>query len=357
MTDVRSDEFAEPCHAKVNLVLEVRGKRADGYHELWTIFDELELHDELLWIPTAKGPANPASVSLVVRGGDTDARSVPADASNLVCRAAAAFAAAYGKSVAGTFILTKNIPAGGGLGGGSSDAAAALRILARQFGVPVNDSSLLTIACGVGADVPFFLHGRRAWASGRGDEIHPIAAGPALSYMLLFPGYACSTANVFSRWHRELTHNKRELDSSGLAARPRVENPTELLDHVLPTAVPEAPARGLYNDLALPAMEACPALGVLCARLREVGFVLHLSGSGSTLFLAGTPGWIEEQGPVLEEVFTRLRSESFPGLGVGARLVRTRSRCGAPQAESVRDRGEEALGADQRDPSQAGGDV
>ena len=223
----------EHAGAKVNLALRVLGKRDDGYHELWTVFDELAWGDELAWERIDRGDAAQAALEfsirvdtaaelgeLAVNGDpgaveDTQASSAPPDSGeaagstepvpagddNLVVRAFRAFERELGPIDFGLrVVLTKRIPAGAGLGGGSSDAAAMLRVLTRLSDRPV-DRSLDSIAKGLGADVPFFLKGGRAWADGRGDEIHALPDDPGLHYLLLLPGFACLTADVFRRWH------------------------------------------------------------------------------------------------------------------------------------------------------------
>lgn len=178
MTAPRPRALALPAHAKLNLDLAVLGVRPDGYHELRTRFQAISLHDLLL--------VEPAAVTSLAGG-------LPDD---LVLRAQRALEEAAGRSLPARFRLVKRIPAGAGLAGGSSDAAAALRALARLHGL---DLDLAPLAAELGADVPFLLRGGASVASGRGEVLSPVR--PATGwYAIAWPGFAVSTAAVFRRW-------------------------------------------------------------------------------------------------------------------------------------------------------------
>ena len=160
-------EVRIPAFAKINLRLEILGKRSDGYHELRTIFQSVSLHDELL-LRASKKPG----ISLSIQG-NAALSSEPLQ-KNLVYRAVDALRHAL-KIRSGIDIeLRKNIPAGRGLGGGSSDAAAALLGYLRLTGRKLPLPRLLEIASSLGADVPFFLFGGRALGISRGNEIYPL---------------------------------------------------------------------------------------------------------------------------------------------------------------------------------------
>lgn len=336
--------------AKVNLCLRVLGRRADGFHDLWTIFDALEFGDELRYEPAA---ARGTTLHLRYYGesGEPEASGsglpVPADESNLVLRAASAFREATGLDAGGRFFLDKHIPSGAGLGGGSSDAAAALRLLCAHHGLAPDDDAIQEIAIGLGADVPFFLHGRRAWADRRGDRIHPLPAGPILHYLLLFPGFPAPTGEVFARHDRSqeptvrggFTHERRDLSSSAdptafeVAAeegRRRVDDSLDasaahaFLQHVDSSFDPEAWRIGFFNDLEPAATAAIPALGTLIGLMEQEGFPRFcLSGSGSTLFVASNR---EDRLRKLEEALSSfLANPIVARLTEGARLIRTRS--------------------------------
>lgn len=169
--------------AKLNLFLEVVSRRADGYHELDSVFAAIDLHDT---VELTTG----ASISLEVSGG-----AAPADESNLASRAARAF---LGDSGEGVHIrLTKRIPMGAGLGGGSSDAAAVLLGLSELFDRPLEQGALVEIARTLGADVPFFLTAGLAHCSGVGEIVHSIQSGPKSTFLLISPDFGCSTPDVF----------------------------------------------------------------------------------------------------------------------------------------------------------------
>src|SRR5580658_9672988 len=153
-----------PAFAKVNLRLDVLGRRSDGYHELRTVFQALTLHDSLR-LERTKGPAIELNVT-----GDAALAAVPARG-NLVWRALTALQHELKLSGGLRVELHKRIPVGRGLGGGSSDAAAALVALLRLTRRRVALERLLELAGGLGADVPFFLLGGRALGTSRGDEI------------------------------------------------------------------------------------------------------------------------------------------------------------------------------------------
>lgn len=179
------------AHAKINLNLQVLGRRPDGYHELRTVFQALALHDTLRLTP-GSGPFTLQS---------SDAR-VPPDSTNLVWRAADLLWRHLGRAGAMRDVairIEKCIPMKAGLGGGSADAAAALVGLACLWGQDVPAADLVTLGREVGADVPFFLTGGTAFGVGRGDEISPLPDLPPLGVLLVFPSFDVSTAEAY-RW-------------------------------------------------------------------------------------------------------------------------------------------------------------
>ncbi|HEX8382508.1 MAG TPA: 4-(cytidine 5'-diphospho)-2-C-methyl-D-erythritol kinase [Sphingomonas sp.] len=189
--------ITEPAPAKLNLALHVRRRRPDGYHELETIFafcrdgDLIELEPAT---DNAFAVAGPFAAALT--------GSAPAEpwADNLVTRAADAFTAEYRVDRAHRIALTKNLPIASGIGGGSADAAATLRALARLHRVPLDDPGLMTIAAGLGADVPACLRGATTIGRGRGDALEPVAGLPGMPVLLVNPGVPVSTGAVFARW-------------------------------------------------------------------------------------------------------------------------------------------------------------
>ena len=222
------------AHAKVNLDLRIFGTRADGYHELRTVFQSIELHDTLTCT------ARPGPFALKSRS-----TAIPLDQSNLVWRAAAVLWTALGRGGDPTdtaVTLEKNIPTEAGLGGGSADAAAALLVLARLWGgVPV--TLLREVAAGIGADVSFFLSGGTALGLGRGEEIYPLVDLPPHWIVIVRPAFGVSTAEAYG-WYDEDR-------AAGL------KEPREL--QVLPVPWPSRAAQ-MINDLEPPVVRRHPEI-------------------------------------------------------------------------------------------------
>src|SRR5262249_27413282 len=180
--------------AKVNLVLEVLGKREDGYHELATVMQAVELSDRVT-IEDAAGLELESRVP-----------GVPTDGRNLALSAAAALRQAAGITRGARITLDKRIPVAAGLGGGSADAAAVLVGLNRLWRLRWPVTRLEEVATGLGMDVPFFLHGGRALATGRGERIERLR-GSTLGLVLVNPRFAVSTAGMDGRGPPERYHN------------------------------------------------------------------------------------------------------------------------------------------------------
>jgi 4-diphosphocytidyl-2-C-methyl-D-erythritol kinase len=173
-------EIRIPAFAKVNLCLDVLGKRADGYHELRTIFHTVTLQDTLRFRPR-RGPG----IELKILGNEQ--LSQEAAEKNLVYRAVDALRRDLKIRTGVEILLQKRIPAGRGLGGGSSDAAAALLGYLQFTGNKIPSVHLLQIAAALGADVPFFLLGGRALGVGKGDEVYPLPDIPKLTLLIVSP--------------------------------------------------------------------------------------------------------------------------------------------------------------------------
>ncbi len=173
--------------AKINRTLSVLGKRKDGFHEIDTVFQTVDLTEEIeFFLEGEEGSGAPAAVSLNIEGAD-----LPADDSNLILRAAHALRERVGKRRGARIHLSKKIPIGGGLGGGSSNAAATLRALCELWNLQLPAADLMAIAASLGSDVPFFLLGGRARGRGRGEVLTPLPDGPeewvAPLHSALFP--------------------------------------------------------------------------------------------------------------------------------------------------------------------------
>jgi len=258
--------------AKINLWLEVLGQRADGYHDVETILHGLALHDDVVVELCASG-IDMSLISEVATGLE-----VPAGGDNLVARAVRSFLAATGIDTGCRIHLTKRIPAGGGLGGGSSDAATTLMLLNVLTGRPLDRARLLHCASELGADVPFFIEAGTQIGRGRGDELVPHQSPPHLYLLLLLPRFGTSTAAVYAGFDKNL-----EL---GLTLQKDVASITsdKALEHE-EVAMP----RGFRNDLESSAVCLYPQLGDIRDRIARSGCgEAHLSGSGSTWFLAFT---------------------------------------------------------------------
>jgi len=197
---------------------------------------------------------------------------VTAGADNLICRAAQAFRTATGITDGVRFSVAKRIPAGAGLGGGSSDAASALLLMNALFDRPLDDAELHGLAAGLGADVPFFLRGGTCIGTGIGDQLTPVAS-PRLHFVLLLPPFGLSTAKVYAACDApRLT----EGDAPTSMPFTKVVSGRDL-------AVPET----FVNDLEPAAMQVEPRLAHLRDKVVAAGYpAVRMSGSGSALFVA-----------------------------------------------------------------------
>jgi 4-diphosphocytidyl-2-C-methyl-D-erythritol kinase len=205
-----------PAPAKLNLFLHVVGRRDDGYHLLQSVFILIDRCDTLRIRVRDDG--------VIARVNDVP--GVPAE-DDLVVRAAKALQAASGTRLGADIEVEKRIPMGGGLGGGSSDAATSLMVLDRLWSTAVPPADLAAMGARLGADVPFFLYGRNAWVEGIGERLAPIEIAPRW-YVVLAPPAAVSTPSVFSA--PELTRNTEALkmeDFSGGTEGSRYRNDLE----------------------------------------------------------------------------------------------------------------------------------
>ncbi len=247
--------------AKLNLFLEVMGRRPDGYHEIESLMVAVNLHDRLTF-------ADDPSGTIVL---DCDDPSLPTGVDNLVVKAAQRLKIASGCERGARIALHKVIPAQAGLAGGSSDAAAAIVALDRLWGLQTPPSQLGAVAAEVGSDVAFFLHAPAAVCRGRGERVEAATLPQAFHFVLVCPPVGLSTADVY----RHLTPSDR----------PRPIGPTlEALAHDGPVAL----GRSLFNRLQPTAEALCPTLLRVNDALAELGPPLldgHLmSGSGSAYF-------------------------------------------------------------------------
>lgn len=245
--------------AKVNLTLEVLGKRPDGYHEIATVLQAVDLFDRL----TVE-----AAPTISFHADDP---ALPTDERNLVVRAARLLQEAAGVTLGARISLHKRIPVAAGLGGGSSDAAATLWGLNRLWGLRWSRARLAELAVGLGMDVPFFLgSGGRALGRGRGEQLTPLGVGGGYALVLVNPRVPLSTREVYERvpsgWRAEAAGTRRLVEALRMRSAARV-------------------AAALTNTLESFAEPLLPAVGRMKAALLAAGALgAVMSGSGPTVF-------------------------------------------------------------------------
>jgi 4-diphosphocytidyl-2-C-methyl-D-erythritol kinase len=249
------------AHAKINLDLRVLGTRPDGFHELRTVFQALDLHDTIECVPRV----GPFAIECAAAG-------VPLDRSNLVWRAAEALWRSLRRegSVRDVLVrLHKRIPLQGGLGGGSTDAAATLLALAHAWRIPLRPNQFVDVASTLGADVPFFLSGGTALGLGKGDEIYPLADLPRHWVVLLVPGFGVASVDAYG-WYD--------------AERDPARGPMVREAQYVPGPWPSRAAQ-MINDLEAPIARHHPEIEQMKTALRRAGaLAAAMSGSGSTVF-------------------------------------------------------------------------
>lgn len=258
-----SREFREFAPAKVNLTLHVLGRRADGYHEIESLVVFADVGDRLTFIPGDR-------LALDVSGAGAEASGAIGD--NLILKAARELAARFDRVLAGRFILDKQLPVAAGLGGGSSDAAAALRLLAEHNGISADDARLHAAARATGADVPVCLDPKARMMRGIGEILSDPIALPELPAVLVNPGVAVPTKDVFA----------------ALAA-PALTSPAPPDDFIATDADAASLVSVLAarrNDLETPAIKLQPIVADVLRTLQaSPGCLLaRMSGSGATCF-------------------------------------------------------------------------
>jgi 4-diphosphocytidyl-2-C-methyl-D-erythritol kinase len=258
--------------AKINLFLAVTGRRADGYHELISVVAPLTFGDELTAQTGEGSPETGKQFSL-----ECDDPAVPVDDSNLVLKAAQAFAAATGWKSAVRFRLAKRIPVGAGLGGGSSNATAALLALNRLTGAGLSCAALAALAAGVGSDCPLFLPGGPVVMRGRGEQVEALPAAAARRLqgrpVLLFkPGFGVSTAWAYEQVAAAAPQGYLSAAEAGCRLVAWIEGEADATEL-------------LFNNLEPVVFRKYLALPVLLERLRtRFGLAARMSGSGSACF-------------------------------------------------------------------------
>ena len=250
--------IAETAPAKINLFLHVGERRGDGFHPLQSLAVFTGAGDEL------RAGAAPG-LSLALKG--PFAKGLAAESDNLVLRAARALAAAAGTSAGAALTLSKYLPVASGIGGGSADAAAALRALKQLWRLRIEDAALLEIAATLGSDVPVCLPSASSYMEGRGEILTPVAV-PRLAILLVNPGVPVPTREVFAAL--------KERSGSGMALPRGFSDADSLLAFLAATR----------NDLEAPARALQPLVGTVLEALAALPGVrlARMSGSGATCF-------------------------------------------------------------------------
>ncbi len=288
---------------KLNLMLRILGRRADGYHRLQTLFEVLDWGDEMQFMPQGASSGwsmkkNQPPVSI-----DGDFGSLPTR-DNLIWRAAAKLWPQARRRRSVHVRTVKRIPTGGGLGGGSSNAAVTLRVLNRYWKCGLTSCELARVGLELGADVPFFVHQKPALASGVGERLKPVFL-PVRHYVLVFPTQGLSTADVFA--HPLLPRNSQTLPVAQAVQPPNWQN------DCLPVA----------QSLCPPLARSWQAVEKTLADFSSPGtYGPHLSGTGSTFFVA-----FDQAGAAYDfaRVLACLGPENFPAriqVAASRRLVK-----------------------------------
>jgi len=285
------------CPAKVNLSLRVLGRRPDGYHELETVFQAIDLWDDLKALPAS-------TLTLAC-----DDPRLATDRSNLVVRAAERLREAFPARASGASVrLRKRIPVGGGLGGGSSDAAGTLLLLTRLWGLPASPTELDSLARELGADVPFFLHGGRVLGTGRGDVLQPFPSPDRFPILLGCPPFSVSTEWAYRSLASWLTLPSTGASVDALSAHKWQE---------------ENDFRFAGNDLERAVFAERPELVVFRNALLEQGAApALLSGSGSAIFgVFAEEATLDKARAALARRFADWRLISTRAVGSAAHVV------------------------------------
>lgn len=257
-----TEALVEAAPAKINLALHVTGRRPDGFHDLESLVVFAGVSDEIVARPAKKD-------SLVIKG--PFAAAAGSGDANLVARAVAAFRARWPDHVSGgvAIELRKNLPVAAGLGGGSADAAAALRVMVELGSGPIGHAELVEVAVALGADVPACLVGRPCEVRGKGEIVHALPRFPTCHLVLVNPLVPVVTADVFRRLEQR--------SNPGLSPLPDpLTRPAQLGIWLAETR----------NDLEPPAIALVPAIGELIASVATIdGCILaRMTGSGGTVF-------------------------------------------------------------------------
>ena len=267
------------CNAKINLSLDVIGKRPDGYHNIELIFLEIPLYDTI-----SVSLRNDGEIKL-----SCSDKTLPTDEKNIAYKAAASFFKAFGNCIGADIKITKNIPHGAGLAGGSADAAGVLKGLNSLLDNPLDLNTLMEEGKKLGADVPFCLLGGCAFAEGIGEILTPIKAPDTLHYILIKPDESISTAYVYQNLH--------------LKCRPQALN-VRLAANALNNDDIKAFYKYCGNIMESVTADVHPIIKALKSELLKTGASASLmSGSGTTVF-----GIYEDLG-IANDAYEKLKSQ------------------------------------------------
>ncbi len=257
--------------AKINLTLEILGKRPDGYHELRSVVMPITLSDSLSLTSTYAQTV----ITVTSEAGVDVSKLCPAD-KNLAFRAARLMQERYRVDAGVRIHIHKRIPIGGGLGGGSADAAGVIRGLDRLWGLGAPSAELMAVGAEVGCDVPALVHGGAVLMEGRGERVSglfcdgPLAAGDGFWLVLANPGVMCSTPEIFRKWRAGLTVGHTILHNMVSSIR---------------ASDVSAAAKALHNGLQTAVYESFPVIARTARLLEKAGCLgVLLSGSGASVF-------------------------------------------------------------------------
>ncbi|MFQ5739256.1 MAG: 4-(cytidine 5'-diphospho)-2-C-methyl-D-erythritol kinase [Acidobacteriota bacterium] len=268
-----------PSFAKINWILKILGKRPDGYHEVSTLLQTIDLRDQIHVFPRRN-----EGIQIEVEG-----RPVPSGEGNLLYRAAALFGRRAGIDLGVCVRLHKRIPVGAGLGGGSGNAAVLLLCLNQIWNGPLDKRHLAEIGADIGADVAFFLSGGTALGEGRGERITPLPDPPPEKLLLIFPGLHITSKEAYAAggWgnlppQRDLRLTKRKVDTKIQRFREKIESGRSV--------------RGCAeNDFEVPILKRYPLLAEIKKSLGRAGCErVILCGSGSSILGLGEPRRVVE---------------------------------------------------------------
>ena len=248
------------AYAKINIGLNVVAKRQDGYHEIETIFQQIDLHDNITI-------SSRVDTKIVLA---SDSKNIPLDENNICFKTTKLLQEISGVSRGVTIAISKRIPIGAGLGGGSSDAAATLKGLLKQWELTYTENEITKIAKQIGADVPFFIKGGTAYATGIGDKLTQIKSPPKYFYVLVYPNIKISTKWAYKNINFNLTKTKKIIKLSEILHKK--SDFFELKNFA-------------QNDFEEVVFREYPELYELKEMLYQSGaFFACMSGSGSTIF-------------------------------------------------------------------------